>query len=385
MRYFFKNIYLLFIYMMILPLHSYAQGAQEGICLDVVVLDPGHGGKDPGALGIGSAENIPEKEVVLSIAKILGKKIEEGCPGVKVCYTRKDDTFIGLSERAKIAKRNNADLFISIHCNAHSNKSAFGTSVHILGQRSDNASNKRDYFARSQSVAQRENDVIVLEDNYQVKYAHLDPNLPESYIGNLLQWKAYYESSLLFATEVIDHLIAEPLTPRNIVLDQDVFTVLAEARMPAVLLELAFISNANEYAYLTSAEGQEEIAERLYQAFVSYKSKYDSSLSFTAPVDLPVPAPVQTPAQPVAEETPAEDTVYYSVQIMTVSRNIQSGDPVFKGLDVHGISITDRGLYKYMVGKYPTKKEAASSLADIKEIFPDAFVVKVKNGEVSRP
>lgn len=379
-----RTVYLMAISVILCSITTYAQSNGGNPCLDVVVIDPGHGGKDPGALGLGKASCVPEKTVVLKISKLLGEKIEKAYPEVKVCYTRDSDVFIGLSDRARIAKKNNADLFISIHCNSNNNRSACGTSVHILGQRSDNARNTKDYFAQSQSVAQRENDVVVLEDDYQVKYAHLDPNLPESYIGNLLQWKAYYESSLLFATEVIDHLIKAPLKKRNIVLDQDVFTVLAEARMPAVLLELAFISNEKEYEYLTSTSGQEEIAERLFKAFAEYKSKYDSSMNITtsAPDLSSLVEDGIEETEPAAQEL---SNVYYGIQIMSGSRNLKNGDPAFKGLDAASVKIDGSNLYKYIVGKFTTKEEAQAALSGVRKKFSDAFVVKVQDGKVSRP
>ena len=171
-----------------LSLDASAQSSAKHLGLRTVVIDPGHGGKDPGALG--KTKNINEKQIVLSVSKLLGQKIKEKYPDVKVIYTRSDDTFIGLHERAMIARRNNADLFISIHCNGSSNIEAKGSSVHILGQNSDNKKNKTDYFERNMSTAQRENAVIVLEDDYKTKYQSFDPNSPESYISHQLQWMA---------------------------------------------------------------------------------------------------------------------------------------------------------------------------------------------------
>ena len=190
--------------------------------LKTVVIDPGHGGKDPGALG---SDKVHEKHIVLAVSKLLGEKIKADYPDVKVIYTRSEDKFIGLHERAMVARRNNADLFISIHCNGSSSPDAKGTSVHILGQSSDNKKNKTDYFERNMSVAQRENAVIVLEDGYETKYQSFDSSSPESFISHQLQWMAYYESSLLFASEVVSNLIQEPLVPRRMVIDQDIFQV----------------------------------------------------------------------------------------------------------------------------------------------------------------
>ena len=292
-------VFALFIGLIFIPYNINAQNSSKHLGLKTVVIDAGHGGKDPGALGKG--KSIHEKDIVLAVAKKMGDKIKTRYPDVKVIYTRSTDTFIGLHERAMVARRNNADLFISIHCNGSSNTEAKGSSVHILGQNSNNKKNKTDYFERNMSVAQRENAVIVLEEDYQTKYQSFDPNSPESYISHQLQWMAYYESSLLFAAEVVENLIKAPLVPRRLVVDQDIFQVLVEANMPAVLLELAFVTNPTEYKYLASEAGQNEVADRLYKAFCSYKTKFDASVN----VDTTAPAPADK------NVTPA-DTEYYS-------------------------------------------------------------------------
>ena len=370
---------------------SNAQNRQGDLGLKTVVIDPGHGGKDPGALGKTKATS--EKHIVLKVSKLLGEKIKKEYPDVKVIYTRESDVFIGLHERAMTARRNNADLFISIHCNSSSAKSAYGTSVHILGQRSDNSKNKTDYFERNMSVAQQENAVIILEEDYKTKYQNYDPNSPESFISHKLQWTAFYESSLLFASEVVDHLIKAPLRPRKAVIDQDIFQVLVETNMPSVLLELAFISNASEYEYLASAKGQEEIAQRLFEAFKSYKSKYDASMkmeSFPAAAAVPDEAAAAALADAVknalaaASAESGSDEVWYGIQIMGLGRKIAAGDKAFKGLDVTAVKSQESTVYKYITAKSENADEAKKSLAAVRKKFPEAFVVKVVGNEVSR-
>lgn len=346
-------------------------GKQLG--LRTVVIDPGHGGKDPGALGQTSSSH--EKHVVLAISKLLGDMIKEAYPDVKVVYTRSSDTFIGLHDRAMVARKNNADLFISIHCNSSSNKSAYGSSVHILGQRSDRKSNTTDYFERNMSVAQRENEVIVMEEGYETKYTHFDPSTPEAYIGYALQWKAHYESSLLFAAEVVENLMVKPLQARKIAIDQDIFQVLVEANMPAVLLEVAFISNPTEYKYLSSASGQKEIAERLFKAFKEYKSQYDMSLNVdVTQITFETPKPESAP-QAVQEEL----TSYYAVQIMSVAKLLKADDPQFKGLKAVPYKPDGAPTYKYIVGKYKTRDQANAELKNVKSKFPQAFIIYVEN------
>ena len=371
-----------------------AQTSAKHLGLKTVVIDPGHGGKDPGALGKG--KNIHEKHIVLSVSKLLGQKIMAKYPDVKVIYTRSNDTFIGLHERAMVARRNNADLFISIHCNGSSSTEAKGSSVHILGQSSNNSKNKTDYFERNMSTAQRENAVIVLEDDYKTKYQTFDPNSPESYISHQLQWMAYYESSLLFASEVVDHLIQKPLVPRRLVVDQDIFQVLVEANMPAVLLELAFVTNPTEYKYLSSAEGQEQVAERLFQAFKSYKNKFDSSVNVqqteveTAPKQTQIPKSEVKVEKETKSEKPVDQTKtekvkkYFGIQIMGLGRQLKPADPAFKGLDCHYVKAESSTIYKYIYGKFATSSEAVAALAGVRKKFPEAFVVEVEGKNVKR-
>ena len=354
------------------PTVSDAQNQKKGIGLSTVVIDPGHGGKDPGAPGQTSSTS--EKHIVLAVSKLLGEKIKKEYPDVNVVYTRSTDRFIGLHDRAMVARNNNADLFISIHCNSSANKSAKGSSVHILGQRSDRAGNTTDYFERNMSVAQRENEVIVMEEGYETRYTHFDPTTPEAYIGYALQWKAHYESSLLFAAEVVDKLMVNPLVPRKIAIDQDIFQVLVEANMPAVLLELAFISNPAEYKYLASKDGQEAIAERLFQAFRSYKTQYDRSLNIEA--SEPSAAPAATEQAPAASESQLSE--YYTVQIMSVAKVLKQGDQSLKGVKAEAYKPEGSNTYKYIVGKFGTREEAQKELAKLKEKFPSAFIIYKK-------
>jgi len=358
-----------------IPYNMNAQNPSRHLGLKTVVIDAGHGGKDPGALG--KTKNLHEKHIVLAIAKKFGEKIKAAHPDVKVIYTRTDDRFLGLHERAMVARRNNADLFISIHCNGNSNPNAKGSSVHILGQNSDNKKNKTDYFERNMSVAQRENSVIVLEEDYKTKYQTFDPDSPESYISHQLQWMAYYESSLLFASEVVENLVKQPLTPRKIVIDQDIFQVLVEANMPAVLLELAFVTNPAEYKYLSSPAGQDEVADRLLKAFGSYKTKFDQSVSVER-------APVQKQTPPVPPQQKESVSSYYSIQIMGLSRLLKKGDPALKGLVVTPVKVEGKNVYKYIYGKYSSADEARADLPKVRKKFPDAFAVKVADGVVEK-
>ncbi len=373
------NINLIISFLVLMCMCVDVNGQSKSLGLNTVVIDPGHGGKDPGALGQTSSTH--EKHVVLSVSKLLGEKIKEAYPDVKVIYTRSTDKFIGLHDRAMVARNNNANLFISIHCNSSSNKSAYGSSVHILGQRSDRKSNTTDYFERNMSVAQRENEVIVMEEGYETKYTHFDPNTPEAYIGYTLQWKAHYESSLLFAAEVVDKLMVKPLSPRKMAIDQDIFQVLVEANMPAVLVELAFISNNNEYKYLSSKDGQEAIAERMFQAFKSYKTQYDMSLNITPTEPAQTVTEQQQPQVQPQLQTQTQEVKYpyFSIQVMSGVKVIDSADPIFKGLSVEKYRPAGSNTYKYIVGKYSTRQEAQAELSNVRKKFPEAFVIEVKS------
>ena len=362
----------------LIPTALSGQTSKKDLGLNTVVIDPGHGGKDPGALGQSSSSH--EKHIVLSISKLFGQKIKDAYPDVKVIYTRSTDKFIGLHDRAMVARNNNADLFISVHCNSSSSKSAYGSSVHILGQKSDRKTNTTDYFERNMSVAQRENEVIVMEEGYETRYTHFDPETPEAYIGYALQWKAHYESSLLFAAEVVENLMVKPLQARKIAIDQDIFQVLVEANMPAVLLELAFISNPTEYKYLSSKDGQEAIAERLFQAFRAYKTQYDMSLN----IDVREPVEASSSAA-VSQDQPEKDknqeglTSFYTIQIMSVAKLLKDGDPALKGLKTEAYLPARTSTYKYIVGKFKTREEAKAELSKVKAAFPQAFIIYVDN------
>ena len=362
----------------LIPTALSGQTSKKDLGLNTVVIDPGHGGKDPGALGQSSSSH--EKHIVLSISKLFGQKIKDAYPDVKVIYTRSTDKFIGLHDRAMVARNNNADLFISVHCNSSSSKSAYGSSVHILGQKSDRKTNTTDYFERNMSVAQRENEVIVMEEGYETRYTHFDPETPEAYIGYALQWKAHYESSLLFAAEVVENLMVKPLQARKIAIDQDIFQVLVEANMPAVLLELAFISNPTEYKYLSSKDGQEAIAERLFQAFRAYKTQYDMSLN----IDVREPVEASSSAT-VLQDQPEKDknkeglTSFYTIQIMSVAKLLKDGDPALKGLKTEAYLPAGTSTYKYIVGKFKTREEAKAELSKVKAAFPQAFIIYIDN------
>ena len=364
-------------------LHLSGQNSVENLGLKTVVIDPGHGGKDPGAPG--KTSKTSEKHIVLSISKQLGDKIKAAYPDVKVVYTRSTDVFVELKERVNIAKRNKADLFISIHCNSNNSSQPYGASVHILGPKSNNKKNQRDYFAASQSVAQRENSVMLLEDDYKTSYQDFNPESAESVISNSLLWSANYGSSLMFAAELDGAFRKAPFRESGYTgIHQDIFYLLWATNMPSVLLELGFISNTADYNYLSSVSGQEKVAQRLFDAFKVYKTNFDASMNVTS-APLEVTETVSNP-QPVNEKPSAtvSDT-HYGVQIMGLGRKLSAKDSALKGLSVKIVPPADGGkIYKYVAAWSESLEGAKSQLSSIRKKFPDAFLVKVKGNEVER-
>lgn len=238
-----------------------------------VVIDAGHGGKDPGAIGLNKTR---EKDVALSVALSLGKKIKENFPEVKVIYTRSTDVFIPLVERANIANRNKADLFISIHCNSSTNRSAFGSSTYVLGlhKTEDNL-----------EVAKRENAVIELEDDVDKNY-DFNPNTPEGHIIMSMKQNAFLDQSIDIAARIESELTGSKESHKSRGVKQAGFFVLYKTSMPSLLAEIGFISNPTEEMYLASKQGQEEIAEGIFNAFVGYKNNIEkTSKSTTTPLN----------------------------------------------------------------------------------------------------
>ena len=359
-----------------------AQGESTHPGLRTVVIDPGHGGKDPGAMG--KTRKTDEKHIVLAVSKLLGTKIQKAYPDVKVIYTRSSDVFVELKERANVAKRSNADLFISIHCNSNGNPKAYGASAHILGSRSNNPRNKSDYFAKSMSVAQRENSVMLLEDDYKTSYQDFNPDSPESVIGHSLMWQANYNNSLLLAAEYDALIHKPPYRVSNYTgIHQDVFYLLWATNMPAALMEIGFISNEADYRLMSSAEGQDKIAQSLFLAFSNYKMKFDESVGAepVKPRVVSSSAPISAPVK-ADNVTDIKNESYYGIQIMGLGRLLKNGDPALKGLTVRPVKAEGSSIYKYVYGDFQSKEKAAAELAAVRKKFSGAFIVKVTGNKV---
>ncbi len=228
----------------------------------VVVIDAGHGGHDSGTRG----SLVKEKDVALKISLLVGGYIEKNIPGVKVIFTRKDDRYLPLDERAAIANKAKADLFICIHANANPNTKAYGTETYVMGHHKDEG---------NLDVAKRENSVILMDENYKERYEGFDPKSPESYILFSLTQSAYQGSSLNLAKKIEDQF-KDRVGRLSRGVKQAGFLVLWKTTMPGVYVETGFLSNSAEEKFLNSNEGQELIASGIYRAFKDYKSELES-------------------------------------------------------------------------------------------------------------
>lgn len=241
---------------------SSATPPSSGAKIDVIVIDAGHGGKDPGTMG----KNLREKDVALKISLKLGQYIEKNLPDVKVIYTRREDKYIDLADRPMMANMEKADLFICIHANAVKGATAYGTETYVIGMH-----RTEDQL----EVAQRENAVMLYDEDYKERYEGFDPKSPESYILFSLTQSAYQESSLKFAQK-IESQFKNKVGRYSRGVRQAGFWVLWKSAMPSVLIEVGFLTNDKEEAYLGSTKGQDEIASGIYRAFKEYKTQIEA-------------------------------------------------------------------------------------------------------------
>ena len=369
-----------------------------------LVIDPGHGGHDAGALGAISKE----KNINLAVALRFGKYVEQNLPEVRVIYTRKTDVFIPLNERANIANRANADLFISVHTNAlPAGKIARGFETYTLGMH--RAKDNLD-------VAMRENSVISMEKDYQQRYQGFDPRSSESYIiFEFIQGKNMERSVEL--ARMIQRGVCDGANRPDKGVHQAGFLVLRETSMPGCLIELGFITTPDEERLLNNDSRVDDIARGIYEAFAKYKNKYDRSVSVpyrakdSEDVNLPKIVPDQEPApktrvvprgkQPKREEATPEqpkrevkkqepkkevkkaelaDAPVFKLQIFVGSRNLRKGDAHFKG-ETDYDSFQEGNLVKYTLGASTNYNEIYRLRKEKLDKFPEAFIIAFKNGQ----
>ena len=340
-----------------------------------LVIDPGHGGHDAGALGAISKE----KNINLAVALRFGKYVEQNLPEVRVIYTRKTDVFIPLNERANIANRANADLFISVHTNAlPAGKVARGFETYTLGMH--RAKDNLD-------VAMRENSVISMEKDYQQRYQGFDPRSSESYIiFEFIQGKNMERSVDL--ARMIQRGVCDGANRPDKGVHQAGFLVLRETSMPGCLIELGFITTPDEERLLNNDSRVDDIARGIYEAFAKYKNKYDRSVSVpyrakdSEEVNIPKIVPDQEPAPKTRAVTRAEvaDAPVFKLQIFVGSRNLRKGDAHFKG-ETDYDSFQEGNLVKYTLGASTNYNEIYRLRKEKLDKFPEAFIIAFKNGQ----
>lgn len=319
-----------------------------------VVIDAGHGGKDPGCSGI--KKEITEAKIALAIALKLGEYIEKDIDNVEVIYTRKEDEFVELHKRANIANENKADLFICIHLNA-GEASVYGAETYVMGIEKTNA---------NLEVAKRENATILMEDNYEAKYDGYDPNSPEANIIFSLYQNAHLEQSLELASKIQDQF-KQTAGRRNRGIKQGPFLVLYKTAMPSILIETGFLTHAKEAEFLISEKGQNDIADAIFKAFKEYKFEAEGA------------ALEDYTYKNTSTNDKENQDIIFKVQIVTSSKPIPIDSVNFMGIkDVE--EYVSGGWYKYTTGDERDLKSAYLLQADIREKgFKSAFVIAFNN------
>ena len=336
----------------------------------IVVLDAGHGGKDPGRP---TNFGYKEKDIALKIVLKVGENLSKH-KNIKVIYTLKTDVFIELRQRAKIANKADADLFVSIHCNAHDSQ-AHGTETYVLGL-GRNESNFR--------VAKEENEVIFYEDDYETNYEGFDPDSPETLIGLTLMQEDYLDQSILLARTIQDNF-TNRLKRKNRGVKQAVFWVLHNTYMPSVLIETGFITNKKEGDYLNSVEGNTNISKSISDAIIDYKSNLNPEISIG--VETPQNQETETTLETEGSEQldnrliNSDKSIVFKVQIAASSKRIATKSYNFNGLKE--ISRTkSKSIYRYFYGN-TTSYDVAVKLKNeaLDKGYKTAFIVAYKNGE----
>ena len=346
----------------------------------VVVIDAGHGGSDPGCHGLKHFE----KDVALSITLKVGKYIEENIKDVKVVYTRKTDVFVPLNEIASHANKNNADLFICIHCNAAVNKQVFGSETYVMGLHKTKG---------NLEVAKRENASILFEEDYKKKYEGFDPNSDEANIIVNMYQNAFLEQSLSYASKVQEEFRKNKnLTDKGV--KQAGFLVLWKTSMPSVLIETGFLTNAEEEKYLGSQKGQDQIAFAIYKAFKNYKAEvegYDAgpeneirpriSEEQVEAIEQHIHQQEKDTIKSIVNQP--ENKILFKIQIANSSKKIPLNSPKFGSVKNVEELVEDK-TFKYLTGNFKTMEEAFDEQRRLrKQGFEDAFTVAFINGKKS--
>jgi N-acetylmuramoyl-L-alanine amidase len=407
-KYKIMNIKTLFLVCFLLTFFNIVTFGQAKDKVSKIVIDAGHGGTMPGAIG----KLCKEKDLNLKVANRLGKLISDNFDDVTVIYTRKGDETVDLYKRAEIANKNKADLFISIHSNAVDNKNVTGVETFVMGLGKT---------AESVAIAKKENADMLLEKDYETNYSGFDPNSPEAYIVFSLYSSAYLNWSTILASKVQKHLVTNTkMTDRTV--QQAGFFVLYKVAMPSILIELGFISNAEEEKFLLREDAQELLAVSIYNAFVEYKNLIEGTLKPYLPIpavkkNIPVTKPVETtvtenvpvvenkneeikvptdtnpPELPEVSETklPADTTVQiapaqpatsevvrFRIQFFITKENLNTSDKKFNAIN-EVKKYLENGIWKYTSGDFKTLDDAQVMLKEVRKHFSDAFIIAFRN------
>ncbi len=364
---------LLTIFIFVTPNCYYSQ--TNKIKLKTIVIDPGHGGSDPGAVGKISKE----KDLTLKMSLMLGELIKKNYPNINVIYTRTDDKFVELYKRADIANKNNADLFICVHINASTSSSPYGTETFVMGV---------DKTGANLNVVKLENSVILKEENYLDKYDGFDPNDPETNIIFSLFQNANLAQSLLFAQTLQDNFTSYAKR-HNRGVKQAGFWVLWKTTMPSVLIELGFISNPEEEIYLNSDKGQEILVKSMFDAFVIFKKNYEGEsfeldkhkINNTAKPEQLTEIDNKTENIQADTNSPANRSeIIFKIQIATAEKKIEIKPQNFKSYQNVDVYLQN-GVYKYTIGAESEYDKIIELHKKVKTDYSDSFIVAFKNGQ----
>lgn len=355
-----------FILITIITLFLYSSAFSQNDQVFTVILDAGHGGKDPG----NSYHGFVEKEISLKTTLKIGSLLEKE-KDLKVIYTRTSDVFIELANRPKVANKASANLFVSIHCNSVKNMAPFGAETFVMGlSRND----------MNLEVAKNENSVILLEKNYKEKYQGFDPKKPESLIGLTMMQEENLNNSILLAKEIQDNF-TNKLKRNSRGIKQQPLWVLDAASMPSVLIELGFLSNKEEGEFLNSDGGQNKMAKQIANAILRYKNKYFGDGFDTATKSEPKEAASLKSRSEKSKSANASDDTIYKVQLLASSKKIDLKSNNFKGLkNISAVFVNN--IYKYMYGETSKFDEAKKMQLDARNIgYSQAFIVEFKEGK----
>jgi N-acetylmuramoyl-L-alanine amidase len=332
----------------------------ESVKLQTVILDPGHGGIDAGAIG----KHNKEKDIVLDIGLKVHEYLKKHLPELKVIMTRETDVFVPLSERARIANENNAGLFVSIHANAISSSHIYGAETFILGLHRSK---------ENLEVAKKENSVIVLEEDYKATYKGFDPNSTESYIIFELMQNVYLDQSIGFASAV-QNQFEERVGRHNRGVKQAGFLVLRETSMPGVLVEVGFLSNSQEERFIASENGKVYLASAIFRAIRNYKEKFDVKNSHLVSRHFD---------SEIVNENVSEtdvDNLEYRIQVATSQKPFDNDEGPYRHFN-NVREYKEGEYYKYTTGRSSSHEEILDILPKVRKVVPDCFVVVFKNGE----